>query len=69
MATFIVAPSDRGFLRLKSVHDQSAYIAVGKGKLKPGQGTCREPLNSTPMGVHSISPAYLHVRPMGRTCR
>ena len=31
--------------------------------------TPREPFNSTPMGVNSISPAHLHVRPMGRTCR
>ena len=31
--------------------------------------TCREPFNFTPMGANSILPAYLHVRPMGRTCR
>ena len=31
--------------------------------------TRREPFNSTPMGVSSISPAHLHARPTGRTCR
>ena len=33
--------------------------------------TRRGPFNSTPMGVNSIPPARLHVRPMGvhRTCR
>ena len=32
-------------------------------------GTPREPFNATPMGATSISPARLHVRPTGRTCR
>ena len=34
-----------------------------------GPGTRRGPFNLTPMGVNSISPARLHVHPMGRTCR
>ena len=38
-----------------------------------GKGTRRGPLNSTPMGVNSISFGFPHVtvtlRPMGRTCR
>ena len=29
----------------------------------------RDPFNFTPMGDNSSSPAHLHVRPMGRTCR
>jgi len=32
-------------------------------------GTRPGPFNSTPMGFNSISPAHLHVRRMGRTCR
>ena len=28
-----------------------------------------EPCNVTPMGANSISPAHLHVRTMGRTCK
>ena len=31
--------------------------------------TCREPFNSTRMGVDSIAFGSPHVRPMGRTCR
>ena len=31
--------------------------------------TCRGPFNFTAMGVNSTSPAHLHVRPTGRTCR
>ena len=30
--------------------------------------TRREPFNFTPIAVNSISPAHLHVHPMGRTC-
>ena len=33
-----------------------------------GTCDCREPLNSTPMAVNSISFGSPHVRPMGRTC-
>ena len=31
-------------------------------------GTHRQPFNSTPMAVNSISLGSPHVRPMGRTC-
>ena len=34
----------------------------------PGNVTRREPFNSTPMGVNSISFGSPHVCPMGRTC-
>ena len=33
------------------------------------KGKRLKPFNPTPMAVNSISPAHLHVRTMGRTCR
>ena len=32
-------------------------------------GSRPDPFNSTSMGVNSVSPAHLRVRPMPRTCR
>ena len=46
------------------------YLVFASGDKQPwAEGTRRDPSNFTPMGVNSISPAHLHVRPMGRACR
>jgi len=46
---------------------------IGRGKTNRGgivvvTGTCRGPLNCTPMGADPTSPAHLHVCSTGRTC-
>ena len=60
MATFIVSPSDRGFLRLQSVHDQAVYLAVRQGRLDKGPGGQACDLVLTPSIPGSIVITHAH---------
>jgi len=62
MATFVVAPSDRGFLRLQNVHDMTAYLAVGKGQLRKGEGgqACDLLLAPNPAVPGAITVTHAH---------
>ena len=57
-------------------HGPARVTLLGRGGPVPegeqavrGPGTHREPYNFAPMGVKSISPAHLHVRPCGARVR
>ena len=70
-ATFVAGASGQLVKRTGPWASQPDAVS---GKLAVAiEGTRPEPFNFTPIGVNSISPAHLHVRPthihMGRTCR
>ena len=60
------SPAQRRIAELESTSSSQTMMDLQQ---KTTECTRRGPFDLTPIGVNSISPAHLHVRPMGRTCR